>query len=219
MREAHERARSSLKGASRRQKKQYDRRAHGSPIQAGSFVWLYSYQRKPGISKKLRLPWEGPFLVLQKLSDVHCKIQRSPRAKCRIIHVDRLKPYEGPTMKPWSTTEYPADQEETKKPKEAGPRKPEKQPDEFDKCTKSQNRHLGKSVQELNEKSVHELKTKKLPNNDNNHTDRGDTLTSVAKCDKNNERDKIPSSTDQKDNSKSYRRNPRRNRRLPERYR
>lgn len=102
MRLAHERARKVLNTSARRQKRNYDRRSHGSEIQEGTFVWLHNNQRKVGLSTKLRLPWEGPELVVNKLSDVHCKIQKSPKSKCKIVHMDRLKPYEGPPLKVWS---------------------------------------------------------------------------------------------------------------------
>ncbi len=107
LRSAHAQAREALKKSARRQKKQYDRKAYSGrlSIQEGSFVWVYDHQRKPGISKKLKLPWEGPYLVVKKLSDVHCKIQRSPRSKYRIVHMDRLKPYEGSDLKNWSSGE------------------------------------------------------------------------------------------------------------------
>ncbi len=101
MKAAHEQARDVLQTSAGRQKRNYDRRAHGNGIAEGSFVWLFSRARKPGITNKLRLPWEGPYLVVQKLSDVHVRIQKSPRAKSMVIHVDRLKPYTGPELVPW----------------------------------------------------------------------------------------------------------------------
>jgi hypothetical protein len=117
LRQAHERARKVLHSSSLRQKRNYDRRSHGGGFEEGEFVWLFSHQRKPGITRKLRLPWEGPYLVVQKFSDVHVRIQKSPRAKSKVIHVDRLKPYTGPPLEVWKYSTVPL-QEEVQKPTE-----------------------------------------------------------------------------------------------------
>ena len=47
------------------------------------FVWVFENQRKVGICSKLRLPWAGPTLVVEKLSDVHCKIKKEPDPSVR----------------------------------------------------------------------------------------------------------------------------------------
>lgn len=57
------------------------------------------------MSKKLHLPWDGPYLVIGSLSDVVRRIQKSPRAKPKVVHVDRLKIYQSPPLKPWKTKE------------------------------------------------------------------------------------------------------------------
>ena len=46
-------------------------------------------------------PWEGPYLVVSKLSDVTYRIQRSRRPKPKVIHANRLKPYLGPALESW----------------------------------------------------------------------------------------------------------------------
>ena len=50
---------------------------------------------------KLDCPWEGPYLVVSVLSDVTYRIQRSRRAKPKVIHAGRIKPYLGPALKSW----------------------------------------------------------------------------------------------------------------------
>jgi len=45
---------------------------------------------------KLDCPGEGPYLVISVLSDVVYLIQKSVKAKPKVIHADRLKPYLGP---------------------------------------------------------------------------------------------------------------------------
>ncbi|XP_038050878.1 uncharacterized protein LOC119724030 [Patiria miniata] len=81
----------------------YDRRATNPCIRENEFVWVFNPAKKKGVSPKLQLKWEGPFLVLKKLSDVVVRIQKLKGAKPRVIHVDRLKPYQGSPIDPWST--------------------------------------------------------------------------------------------------------------------
>ena len=190
LRKAHERAREVLQTAGRRQKKQYDRKAHGSPIAEGTFVWLYSFQRKPGVSKKLKLPWEGPYLVVRKLSDVHCKIQRSPRSKCKIIHMDRLKSYEGPELKAWSYKPSSDEAVETSHLDDSQQQKPEKP--EPEKCVSQQQKPV-KSKPEKPEKC------QKQPTTDTTEQFGTDDNRSPGE--------------------QGHRRNPHRHRQLPMRYR
>ena len=62
---------------------------------------------------KLQLKWEGPYLILKKLSDVVYRIQRSKGAKPRVVHVDRLKPYQGDPIDPWNISKIPVGEHET----------------------------------------------------------------------------------------------------------
>ena len=69
-REIHERARQALGVSMQRQKRDYDRRQHGPKYEVGQFVWLHNQTRQKRLSKKLQLPWEGPYLIVTMLSDV-----------------------------------------------------------------------------------------------------------------------------------------------------
>ena len=100
---AHDRAQRCLGRAMRRQKKNYDRRASHPGIKENDFVWLFNPAKKRGVSPKLQLKWEGPYLVLKKLSDVVFRIQRSKGARPRVVHADRLKPCHSSTIDPWRT--------------------------------------------------------------------------------------------------------------------
>ena len=97
----HERARHALGMSARRQKRHYDRKLCGPAYKEGAFVWLYRAARKPNLSQKLMLPWEGPFLIVKVLSDVTYRIQKSARSKPQVVHADRLKLYEGPPLTAW----------------------------------------------------------------------------------------------------------------------
>ena len=90
-----------MRAASERQKRHYDLKAHKHLYQQGDAVWLHSPARKKGLSPKLQRPWEGPYLVLDRLSDVTYRIQKSQRSKPRVVHNNRLKKYEGEHPPSW----------------------------------------------------------------------------------------------------------------------
>ena len=98
---AHEFARQNLKKTAVRQKRNYDKKMAGKPFQVGDSVWLHQVRRKKGRNPKLDCPWEGPYLVTAVLSDVVYRIQRTQRARPKVVHSDRLKPYLGPPLKSW----------------------------------------------------------------------------------------------------------------------
>ena len=98
---AHELARRQLGKAAERQKRNYDKRAPSRPFQVGDCVWLHNVRRRKGRNPKLDFPWEGPYLVVSVLSDITNRIKRNRRAKPKVIHADRLKPYFGPALKSW----------------------------------------------------------------------------------------------------------------------
>ena len=107
MRFAHDRAREHLRNSTRRQKKYYDQKTSPMMLTTGQFVWLHNPSRKKGLSPKLQRRWEGPYLIQKKLSEVTFRIQLKPRGKKKVVHFDRLKPYEGRSLVPWDGTEPP----------------------------------------------------------------------------------------------------------------
>ena len=52
--------------------------------------------------------YEGPYLILKMLSPLVAKIQQSSRTKPKIVHIDKLKKYEGEEPRMWSTAEVAA---------------------------------------------------------------------------------------------------------------
>jgi hypothetical protein len=92
----HHFARQHLQVASDRMKARYDQLANSAGFQAGDRVWLYRPTRKKGKSPKLQTCWEGPYNIT-RINDVVYHIQRHPRAKMMVIHLDRLAPYLGAT--------------------------------------------------------------------------------------------------------------------------
>ena len=95
----------------RRQKRNYDRQTSNETFASGQFVWLRTDFRKKGVSPKLTNRWDGPYKIITRLSDVTYRIQLTPRSKLKIVHFDRLKPYEGPTPEAWKSHETHSDDE------------------------------------------------------------------------------------------------------------
>jgi hypothetical protein len=51
---------------------------------------------------KLRRPYEGPYLVVWKLSDADYVIQTEKKGKTRVLNHNLLKPYEGRVKLSWA---------------------------------------------------------------------------------------------------------------------
>ena len=94
-------ARRHLSKAAMRQKRSYDKRLAVRPFVIGDSVWLHNVWKKKGRNPKLDSPWEGSYLVISVLSDVVNRIQKSRKAKPKVVHSDRLKPYLGPPPERW----------------------------------------------------------------------------------------------------------------------
>ncbi|EFN71499.1 hypothetical protein EAG_05899, partial [Camponotus floridanus] len=78
---------------SSRMKSWYDRNARQILFQEGEKVWFFNPRRIKGRAPKLQSNWEGPFVVVKKLSDVVFCIQKSVKHKKKIVHADRLAPF------------------------------------------------------------------------------------------------------------------------------
>ena len=55
-------------------------------------MWVWAKEKIK--SKKFSLPWDGPYVVLAKVSEVNYKVAKpSIPAKVRYLHFNMLKPY------------------------------------------------------------------------------------------------------------------------------
>ena len=91
----HNYARQHLKLASDRMKTRYDKLANSAGYDEGDRVWLYRPTRRKGKSPKLQASWEGPYKVVTRINDVVYRIQKTPRSRMLVVHLDRLAPYHG----------------------------------------------------------------------------------------------------------------------------
>ena len=97
----HRYAREHLNIKSERQRQKCDQWLNQRTYDWGNAVWFYNPKRKNKISPCLQHPWEGPYVVLKTIIDVVYRIQKTPQSKPRVIHHDRLHPYEGEAMPTW----------------------------------------------------------------------------------------------------------------------
>jgi transposase InsO family protein len=99
--EVHERARSCLDIAGNNMKRRYDRSADADGFQLGDAVWLYNPRCKRNMSPKLTRPWEGPYRVIDKITDVVYRVQLTPRSKPRVVNRYRLWRVTGKLPEDW----------------------------------------------------------------------------------------------------------------------
>ena len=99
LRNAHEIARRMLRAAFATGKGIHDKHAKIRSFNIGDAVWLHNPHVRKGQTLKFAPYWHGPYIVIGKISTIVYRIQLSPRSRTKIIHIQRLKPYEG-TMRP-----------------------------------------------------------------------------------------------------------------------
>ncbi|CAG2186283.1 unnamed protein product [Mytilus edulis] len=97
----HEIARVSLGTAAKRQKRQYDKNVKRLDYSEGDLVRRYQPRTAKGVKKKLSRFWTGPWVIVEKLSNVLYKIKHSPNSTPVIIHADNLKLYKGEKVPKW----------------------------------------------------------------------------------------------------------------------
>ena len=92
--EIHKEAQMTMGSEQRRQRQYFNRKVNGESFKEGDFVWLFEPHKAK--SRKLYLPWQGPFEVLSRTSEVTYMIcKRGKKGKWQKVHLiaNRLKPY------------------------------------------------------------------------------------------------------------------------------
>jgi transposase InsO family protein/predicted aspartyl protease len=95
MDDIHRRVRVNIERASDRMKDRYDIRAQDGGYQTGDRVWLFDPKRRRGLSPKLQNQWDGPYEIVKRINDVVYRVRKMPRGKAKVVHFNRLTPYEG----------------------------------------------------------------------------------------------------------------------------
>lgn len=93
IREAFDTARSHQEKTDLLRKLSYDAKHHPVEFNEGSLVLLHSSLRRQGISPKLSKTYDGPYRVLQKLSDVTYELGHVATGKRTVAHVQRMIPF------------------------------------------------------------------------------------------------------------------------------
>ncbi len=94
MNNVYQAARKHLQFVSEHQKSYYDAKAQAKQYEAGDLVWLHNVRRRKGRSPKLQRPWDGPYKISKRLSDVAYRVKKR-NGKPRVVHFNRLKMYHG----------------------------------------------------------------------------------------------------------------------------
>ena len=90
MRRAFDFAKKHMNTSVLRQKKTYNKRCKENHIKTGDWVWLYDHVQS---KTKLGKDWQGPFLVLQQITEVTFKIQKDEHTRFKVVHKNDLKKY------------------------------------------------------------------------------------------------------------------------------
>ena len=68
------------------------------------FVWYATEAGQSDMAPKLPVPFQGPYLILQKLSVLDYKIQLDAKGKQKVVDQEKLRPYDGVYTLPWAST-------------------------------------------------------------------------------------------------------------------
>ena len=101
---AHEVARKHLLTSATRQAEIYDAKLSFYQYQVGDLVWVALEGCRPGLSPKLQATYRGPCIIVYKYNDLNYRVQLSQFGLERVLHHNKLKPYEGENIPSWIQT-------------------------------------------------------------------------------------------------------------------
>ena len=99
LQEAHEIARSKLKTASKRMKRNYDLRLLQRNYEVGDVVHILDEMPVKGQSRKLRPPWKGPGIIIEKFSSYLFRVKL--RNAIMVLNHDKIKLCRDRTLPLW----------------------------------------------------------------------------------------------------------------------
>ena len=105
MENAYRLVREQLKRTAERRKKAYDLRVRPNKFSQGDWVYYYYPRLRSGRKTKWARFYTGPYLIVQVLSPVLYRIQKSAKSALMVVHVDKLKSYYGKPPKNWLSEE------------------------------------------------------------------------------------------------------------------
>ena len=101
MQDAFKQVRQNLKTYAERNKKYYDLRSHGEQYKVGDLVYVAKKTRKVGVSSKLDIKWNGPYIIIKTFGTIY-EVQINSKAS-KLIHFDLMKPCHADinSVSPW----------------------------------------------------------------------------------------------------------------------
>jgi hypothetical protein len=91
----HDYARQQLNLASDRMKTRYDKLAYCAGYHEGDCVCHYRPTRNKKKLPNLQSSWDCPYNLITRINDLVYKIQKTPRSRMMVVHLDRLATYYG----------------------------------------------------------------------------------------------------------------------------
>lgn len=82
-----------------RSKHYYDAKASERDFRLGQQVMLHQEQVPQNVNKKFYKPWSGPYVIVKKHGKLNLLIQKSPRSRPILVHVNRVKQLAMPDLK------------------------------------------------------------------------------------------------------------------------
>lgn len=103
-------AREHLRVAAERRKTSYDIKTRDVEFGVGEWVWYWYPRKYPSRSPKWQRSYTGPYLIVRKIEPVNVVLQRSPRSKPFVVHINKIKKCFGETPESWLNSEIPSTQ-------------------------------------------------------------------------------------------------------------
>ena len=110
----HDVARKYLGRNAARMKESYDAKRDLTHYKPGDLVWYANSGSQLDLAPKLRVPFQGPYLILAKIGDLDYKIQLDAKGKQKVVQHNKLKPYEGVHNLLWAKSALKAHAKQTK---------------------------------------------------------------------------------------------------------
>ena len=99
---AYRAARQGLRKGAERRKHSYDLRVRPAKFEAGDWVYYFSPRKFVGRSPKFQRNFTGPWMIVRACGPVNYLLQKSPKAKPFVAHVDKLRHCYGRTKGEWT---------------------------------------------------------------------------------------------------------------------
>jgi len=84
-------AREKLCASAEKRKRSYDVKVKTEQFKVGDWVFYHYPRRFQSRSAKWQKSYTGPYLVVHVIKPVNCILQKSPKSKPFVVHVDKLK--------------------------------------------------------------------------------------------------------------------------------